>query len=1003
MQPDNDKERPASFEKYDVCVNILKAIANFSSVLLSDENLDNSVNEALKILGKSIEADRLNLLQHCDDPTGKTLGYVAVRYEWTADGTKSQLNHPQLKHISYDGVEDCYCLMLENQHWGGLIDSLPEPFKSGQLQLGVKATYAIPVIVRGDYWGIVALDFCRVARQLEDAEIETLKTAASCIGGAIEKERISHERERVNNEVVLARQKSQVLTERDRLLNITASAAQALLNDRDLEQSIDRALQIVGEGIEADRVAVMEHCDDSSGTLGYLQMLYEWHLPKTVSQLHHPDLNRVSYEGIEDWYEELSKGNVMGGMVKALPEPIKSRQLQLGVKSTYSVPITIEGQYWGIISFDDCNEAKQRSATEISILKTTAVCIGSAIEQNRSRQKQKQAEYDVLLEQHKAKRLQEHNEILGKRDRILVATAEAANVLSIENNFDVAVNKALQIIGKTLNTDRVTVIENWHNTAKPEIPHWRLLYEWNSPQTISQISHSEFAEGSYEGIEEWFALQSQGKSIVCKLADIPEPFRHGQEKLGVKVIHGVPIFIEGRHWGIVGIDDCHRETNRSEAEISILKTVAACIGGAIERERSHRAKEEAEKAILLEREKAALEKTVSLLKSNQILSLRDRWLEATANAANKLLQITDLDEAIDAALKVLGESLDCDRTAVIKFSESRDFVRLVYEWNSSYASSQISNPEFAKISSEGIEDWLIKLNAGNWIGGTLEELKEPFRTIMAELDVKSTYSVPIFINGACWGAIGIDFCREPRRLTAPEIAVFKTAASCIGSAMYRQQIRQDKEQAELAILNERNRIAREIHDTLAQSFTGISLQLEAARSILETQPEAARERLFKAKQLAKEGIAEARRSVRALRPETLKFNNLAIALPQLLDSMTSATSIETQTIIQGEPQLTPDIEMDLYRIAQEAITNTLRHARATQLTLSLISQTSSIELQIKDNGIGFKLSEVLNDSFGLIGMQERCDRHNGNLLFDSSPENGTSIIVKIAVSNKLLE
>ena len=213
--------------------------------------------------------------------------------------------------------------------------------------------------------------------------------------------------------------------------------------------------------------------------------------------------------------------------------------------------------------------------------------------------------------------------------------------------------------------------------------------------------------------------------------------------------------------------------------------------------------------------------------------------------------------------------------------------------------------------------------------------------------------------------------------------------------MYRQQIQQEKERAELGVLNERNRLAREIHDTLAQAFTGISLQLEAAQSIVVTQPEAARARMLRAKNLAKEGITEARRSVRALRPETLEFNSLAIALQQLIDNMTQGTELTTQLFVEGESQLAPDLEMDLYRLAQEAVTNTLRHAGAQELTLSLLYRTNLVELKIQDNGISFNPDKASNDSFGLIGMRERCDRHHGNLQIESDRNRGTEITATI--------
>lgn len=769
--------------------HLLQATAELTNALLSDENLDRGVNKALKILGASGESDRLTVMKHHSDSTGKTLGCVVVKYEWLSTGTVSQFNHSQLRRISYDGIEECFPLFCEGEHWGGLLKTMPEPFRSKQQKLEVKATYAIPIMVNGKYWGILGFDFCEMARELCDAEIAVLKTAATCIGSAIERENSRCAKEQAQRVVLLKQHQAKELNKRNNLLNLTANVAQALLNNENLATAIANALEIIGKGIDADRVAVLEHCDDSTGkSLGYVKMLFEWHSPDAVSQLNHPKLCRVNYEGIEDWYEQFNQGSSVGGIVEEFPEPLRSKQLEIGVKSLYSVPIMINGKYWGLVGFDDCVEAKQRCESEISILKTTAACIGSAIEQSRIRSLREEAQRNIELEQQRVIQLQE---------------------------------------------------------------------------------------------------------------------------------------------------------------------------------------------------------------SNKILYLRDKWLEATANAASKLLEITDFDRGINAALKILGESLDCDRVMVMHHIEDfQGLVYLLYEWDSPGTISQISHPTLNKISSKGIEDWFVKLKAGEWIGGTIDELKEPFRNGQIELGVQSTYSVPIFVNHIYWGAIGIDFCQEPKRLTIAEIAVFKTAASCIGSAIYGQQIQQEKQKVELAILDERNRMAREIHDSLAQAFTGISLQLEAAKNALNANPENVLERLNRAKSLAKEGITEARRSVRALRPEVLEAGDLTIALEQLIDKMISGTNIKNHFRIEGQPHsLIPEIQVELFRIAQEAITNSVRHAQASEINVELIYETNTIHLLVKDNGKGFNPQISYGEGFGLIGMRQRSDRLKGNLVINSAIGEGTEVVV----------
>ena len=142
---------------------------------------------------------------------------------------------------------------------------------------------------------------------------------------------------------------------------------------------------------------------------------------------------------------------------------------------------------------------------------------------------------------------------------------------------------------------------------------------------------------------------------------------------------------------------------------------------------------------------------------------------------------------------MLGESLDCDRVVVMQYFEddtgkTLGLVRLLYEWNSTYTTPQILHPHLYQATWH--EEWLISAKAGEFTGGTIDELDEPCRSEQLEIEVQSTYNAPIFVNEQFWGILGIDFCRKARRLTLPEIAVFKTAASCVGSAIYRQQIQQ---------------------------------------------------------------------------------------------------------------------------------------------------------------------------------------------------------------------
>ncbi|HEY9604880.1 MAG TPA: AAA family ATPase [Allocoleopsis sp.] len=207
----------------------------------------------------------------------------------------------------------------------------------------------------------------------------------------------------------------------------------------------------------------------------------------------------------------------------------------------------------------------------------------------------------------------------------------------------------------------------------------------------------------------------------------------------------------------------------------------------------------------------------------------------------------------------------------------------------------------------------------------------------------------------------------------------------------------DRKRAEEAsILEERNRMAREIHDTLAQAFTGILVQVGAATQVLTDDLEATQAHLEMIDELARIGLTEARRSVTALRPQLLEEGDLSSALNRLVTQMRSATD-DTALIyeIQGTAYPLPaEVENNLLRIGQEALTNAIKYAKADEIRLELVYGDAQTTLCIKDNGQGFGVGNIPSvGGFGLLGMSERAERIGAQLRIESQLGQGTEIIV----------
>jgi PAS domain S-box-containing protein len=198
-----------------------------------------------------------------------------------------------------------------------------------------------------------------------------------------------------------------------------------------------------------------------------------------------------------------------------------------------------------------------------------------------------------------------------------------------------------------------------------------------------------------------------------------------------------------------------------------------------------------------------------------------------------------------------------------------------------------------------------------------------------------------------------------------------------------------------AVLQERNRLAQEIHDTLAQKFTAISIQLEAAKDALAAQERDAQDRLDRVQQLARDGLTDARRSVWALRPQILEQNSLVAAFTRLADEARAKSGLAVTYELEGlTAELPPHVEDNLLRVAQEAIANALRHGAPTELKIILRFEGDEICTRIEDNGRGF-VPEQVTSGFGLTIMRERIESLGGLLSVESTPGAGTRIEARV--------
>jgi signal transduction histidine kinase len=203
---------------------------------------------------------------------------------------------------------------------------------------------------------------------------------------------------------------------------------------------------------------------------------------------------------------------------------------------------------------------------------------------------------------------------------------------------------------------------------------------------------------------------------------------------------------------------------------------------------------------------------------------------------------------------------------------------------------------------------------------------------------------------------------------------------------------------EAGVHDERQRMAGEIHDVLAQGLTGIVTQLEAADAA-EGRPADWRRHLEAAKRLARDSLSEARRSVQALRPQNLDQAALPDAIGEVVQGWSALNGVRAELITTGTPKpLLPEIETTLLRTAQEALANVARHAGASRAGLTLSFMGDVVTLDVRDDGVGFAVPDAAaadRSGFGLSAMRQRVARVAGSLAIESEPGGGTALSARV--------
>lgn len=384
----------------------------------------------------------------------------------------------------------------------------------------------------------------------------------------------------------------------------------------------------------------------------------------------------------------------------------------------------------------------------------------------------------------------------------------------------------------------------------------------------------------------------------------------------------------------------------------------------------------------------------SELQLEQRVEERTRELSTLLRVSQNITMTLELQPLLGLILDHLGEVVGYD-LASISAIEGDELVLLKQHGGDSPMVNERENlsdhPNTYKMLAEGKPSIIPDLNADTYLAGRVRGNIVKYGKQAVYVDCNSWMSIPLIARKKPVGVLVLLHSRvnyyTPTRAELA-MAFANYAAITIENARLYEQARN------AAALEERQKLARELHDSVSQALYGIVLGARTARTLLEGEPTKAAEPLDYILSLAETGLTEMRALIFELRPESLQTEGLVVALRKLVNALGSRNQFEVQLEAETEPQISFELKESIYRIVQEALNNVVKHAKASRVEVLLDEKTDELRVSISDNGKGFDTSQDFAGHLGLHSMRERTEQFGGNFEIHSVLDQGTSIHVR---------
>ncbi len=955
--------------------------------LLDRPDFEAGISAWLAHLGQAAQADVAALIHVVDASVNARPG-VSGLAAWTGVWRRNGSTEP-LPVVPSTTDFDAWLVRLQAHEavWA-CIDDLADA-RSVQFwrDTDCAANLLMPVVLDGQLSTVLCFDW-REPRAWSPAYEAVLRTAAESFAAVLLRQRavenllaerenrIAIERHRADEAAVLAAR----IERHARLLEVVARSTEILLAASAPESGIDAVLERLGPVVGAVRVYVADLAwtPEDPAMHGHMQVQHEWTRPGTARRMGSALQRRPMWRHEPNWAHCFTRLRSEGWVrlrVEELDEPCRSEQQALGVSWLLRYPVWVGGEMAALLGFECSGACEQFEAATIDALQTVGSAIASAVWRHRLQQRALAAE---RVRADENARLASLLKQVVASSRLLIDADPAG--------FEAAMRAWLGHLGRETGALRATFCDQARaDRTGPDTV--RMLCAWVREDLADGMPCSFEQPCVLEPhvADDFMAQLAAGRIAVFHTETAEPGMQAFLAAQGKATMVAVPVFVDGQPWGAVSFDFATR-FDIGSAEAAVLLTAADTLSAVLRRN-------ETAAALLAEREarlRAEQRRGTELALVNDALR---QALDALAGSEGEGAFLRDV-------LVQLQRHTGAQAAYLFRSDDADGRLRLVGRAAAGQFSQQAAADDPAMFSRgfEMVPELLATLVARGRMLWRRVDLEMP-------LDERASESTrwhrerghranavhALMIGERQVGFVGMVFDHDTPLSDAQDaLAHALCQPMTLALELTRLSRLAQRGSEQTAMLKERNRLAREIHDGIAQSFLAIQMQLD----LLGPQ-DAAPPPVQRALALARHGLNEARRAVAALRPQGLQNSDLPEAIQRLLaqvdpDGGVTGSFVGPQT---WQP-LPAEVEDHLFRIVQEAVNNALRHAQARHVKVELSQAAGEATVLVVDDGVGFDVERALSrQGFGLESMQQRAQLIGARIDWLARPGQGTQVLL----------